>query len=249
MKLGKKQVAQHSMQLTLVFPEPVQSAAASTPAAFVADASADLRTLLAAHDAATSVADAATASDAILLQVQPQAERAASLFLAVWPVDDVTTEDLTNEVLGDVLAGLPFAPRHGTTGFHIWLSSTLISGLHQRFVAAKAEVRRRADAMRRLAGVATAAWDDEDTEEEEQPLAIGQRAHHGLALQAVLAAMDAEAARLLRWRAAGQTWAHIARRLDVSPRTAYRRHAAALDLARRIAHGTPQDWAVTNHAA
>jgi hypothetical protein len=70
-----------------------------------------------------------------------------------------------------------------------------------------------------------------------------------LTLQSVLATLDAEDARLLCWRADDVTWECIARRLDVSPRTARRRHAAALEQARRIARGAPQDWAVVDRAA
>jgi hypothetical protein len=202
-----------------------------------------------AADAGVAVVEG-TDHETIQQLVLPRAERLASLAYVAWPVDGVTIDDLTHDLVLEVLAALPFAPRPHTAGFDAWLSSTLLATVHRRYVAAKAEARAHADAMRELAGVSTAAWDDDDGNEIPVPRPMTRRPQPArLTLQSVLAALNAEDARLLRWRAAGEPWECIARRLGVSPRTARRRHAAALEQARRIARGAPQDWAVVDRAA
>ena len=208
---------------------------------------ADLPALPATHEAGALVA--VNANAAILQIVLPRAERMASLAYVAWPADGVSIDDLTNDLVLDVLAAKRFAPRPDTAAFDGWLSSTLLAAVHRRYVAAKAEARAHAEAMRELAGLSTAAWDDDgDANTMATPMTPRPQPSR-LALQSVLAMLDAEDERLLRWRAAGQTWEQVARRLDVSPRTARRRHAAALEQARRIARGAPQDWAVADRAA
>ncbi|WP_396215488.1 DUF6362 family protein [Gemmatimonas sp.] len=190
-----------------------------------------------------------TATDAVLQLVLPRAERLASLAYVAWPVEGVSVDDLTNDLVLEVLDALPFAPRPQTAAFDVWLSSTLLTTTYRRYTAAKAEARAHAEHMREMAGVTTAAWDDEDELlSGSEPTAQPPRPA-SLTLQRVLSTLDAEDARLLQWRAAGQTWERLAQRLGVSPRTVRRRHAAALEQARRIARGAPQDWAVTQHAA
>ena len=190
-----------------------------------------------------------TANEAVLQRVLPRAERTASLAYVAWPVDGVSIDDLTHDLVLEVLAALPFAPRPHTARFDAWLSSNLLATVHRRYVAAKEEARAQAEALLELAGVSRAAWDD-DAEEVAAATPVPPRPQSArLTLQSVLAALDAEDARLLRWRATGEPWEHIARRLGASPRTARRRHAAALEQARRIARGAPQDWAVVDRAA
>ena len=192
-----------------------------------------------------------TANDTVLQRVLPRAERLASLAYVAWPVEGVSVDDLTNDLVLEVLDALPFAPRPQNPAFDVWLSSTLMTTTYRRYVAAKAEARAHADAMRELAGVSTAAWDVDDEDDAIQaatPMTPRPQPAR-LTLQSVLATLDAEDARLLRWRADDVTWECIARRLDVCPRTARRRHAAALEQARRIARGAPQEWAVVDRAA
>jgi hypothetical protein len=192
-----------------------------------------------------------TANDTVLQRVLPRAERLASLAYVAWPVEGVSVDDLTNDLVLEVLDALPFAPRPETAAFDAWLSSTLMTTTYRRYVAAKAEARAHADAMRELAGVSTAAWDVDDEDDAIQaatPMTPRPQPAR-LTLQSVLATLDAEDARLLRWRVDDVTWECIALRLDVSPRTARRRHAAALEQARRIARGAPQEWAVVDRAA
>jgi hypothetical protein len=192
-----------------------------------------------------------TANDAVLQLVLPRAERLASLAYVAWPVEGVSVDDLTNDLVLEVLDALPFAPRPQTPAFDVWLSSTLMTTTYRRYTAAKAEARAHADAMRELAGVSTAAWnvDDEDDAIQAATPMTPRPQPARLTRQSVLATLDAEDARLLRWRADDATWECIARRLDVSPRKARRRHAAALEQARRLARGAPQDWAVVDRAA
>ena len=202
-----------------------------------------------ADDVAVTVAEGTVEDEAIQQLVLPRAERLASLAYVAWPVDGVTIDDLTHDLLLEVLAARPFAPRPHTAGFDTWLSSTLLATVHRRYVAAKEEARAQAEALRELAGVSTAAWDD-DADEIPAATPMPPRPRPAQpTLQSVLATLDAEDARLLRWRADEVTWERIARRLGVSPRTARRRHAAALEQARRIARGAPQDWAVIDRAA
>ena len=191
-----------------------------------------------------------TANEAVLQRVLPRAERTASLAYVAWPVDGVSIDDLTHDLVLEVLAALPFAPRPHTARFDAWLSSNLLATVHRRYVAAKEEARAQAEALLELAGVSTAAWDDDDGNEIPVPRPMTRRPEPARrTLQSVLTTLDAEDARLLRWRATGEPWEHIARRLGASPRTARRRHAAALEQARRIARGAPQDWAVVDRAA
>jgi hypothetical protein len=205
---------------------------------------------LSAEAAATAAtATGETATDAVLHLVLPRAERLASLAYVAWPVEGVSVDDLTNDLVLAVLDALPFAPGLDTPAFNVWVSSTLMTTTYRRYTAAKAEARAYADSMRELAGVSTAAWDDEDEMVEDRIPTARPPRPSSLTLQHVLSALDGDDARLLQWRAAGQTWERLAQRLGVSPRTVRRRHAAALEQARRIAHGAPQDWAVTQHAA
>jgi DNA-directed RNA polymerase specialized sigma24 family protein len=199
--------------------------------------------------AATTDADThAELTERIAAVLLPYAEAMATLAVPSWPDAAWEAGDVTQELLMEVLAALPWAPVPATpTGVRLfvgWLSTTCLAALSDRLRAAKTLARRLKAVQRPTSGpVLVVESDEEGTLRLYTPGGAAPKD----ALPSVLARLTSAEAALLQARASGEPWPAIARRLRCSVRTARRRYDHALTAARRAAaavakRGTPAPW-------
>ena len=205
----------------------------------------DALSLLAATTDADTHAELTERIAAVLL---PYAEAMATLAAPSWPDAAWEAGDVTQELLMEILAALPWAPvpatPKGVRLFVSWLSTTCLAALTDRLRAAKVLARRAKAVHRPTSGPVLVVESDE---EGRLRLCTSGGATPKDALPSVLERLTSAEAALLQARASGEPWPAIARRLRCSVRTARRRYDHALTAARRAAdavaeHGTPAPW-------
>jgi DNA-directed RNA polymerase specialized sigma24 family protein len=189
----------------------------------------------------------ALAADAVAQAVLPHAERAARLAIPSMGCPVTDADDLSQELVVEVLAALPWAPvseevRTSLGDLAMWLSSTLLNGVEQRVKAARAQARHER-AVRATYAAAVECVADHD-EEGALRLVVSPNDGAARALTSALARLTDSDAGLLQARADGESWRVIAHRLRCSERTARRRYeqavrAARLALHEVAEHGTP----------
>lgn len=93
---------------------------------------------LTAVRAARSSDTHATAVERVVRIVTPRIQRIVACYAPAWPDRAVTVDDLTQEVLLEVIAAIHFAPRGSEARVNAWVSTLAFAVLHARWHAAKA---------------------------------------------------------------------------------------------------------------
>lgn len=123
------------MQLEL-FSAVDRAPASRTPASFV--------TAVVAAAEATDPTTHAAAVEVALRIATPRIQRIARCYAAAWPDRAITADDLTQDVLLDVVAALPFAPRASDAACGAWLSALAFDTVHAAWRTAMQDAEGRA---------------------------------------------------------------------------------------------------------
>lgn len=119
----------NEMQLSLFADTDLAVAVAPTPRA-CRSSRPSLATRVAAMRTASDPDSHAFAVDAVLTSVTPRIVNIARVFVPSWPVAHVAVEDLTQDVLLEVVASLHEAPYTSDAHTVAWLSTLVMRVLH-----------------------------------------------------------------------------------------------------------------------
>lgn len=140
----------HGMQLSMfadaelpVAVAPTRRARRTTPLSLAA--------LVAATRPAHDPDSHAHAVDAVLTAVTPRISRIARLFIPSWPVGHVEVDDLTQEVLLEVVASVHSAPCDSDDQVQAWLSALAMRVLYDLWRAATQDADDHRDALAQFA--------------------------------------------------------------------------------------------------